>query len=379
MHVAVSSRTLLALVALSSLLACGSREVPAPEAAMQESGPALPPRDLAALTGPSSWRGQIPCADCDAIETVVTLYPDGTYRIQGSHLGTGGRGDTISTDFGRWTHADNGSRVHLHGTGSAPGRYAVDSDGALRMVDADGSDIEPAASYRLPALEEAVTITYPSRLVGAFTYMADAAIFVECESGLQFPVDMSADYRALESAYGAARGDGKPVVVRLKGHLDERNVGEGDGMALALVVDSMDSIQPDDGCEAQRTLDEIAEGEWRLIALSGAGSGAGAAGSSGEPVAVSDSSRATFSWNRGETRISGSGGCNQYSGRGVMRGTTLVGAPVAATKRACVDQGVSELEQRFLGLLGQGAALRIDNDTLVWSQGPRDVARFVRR
>lgn len=369
MHPVACSRTLLTLAALSSLLACGSRETPEPEAPLPESGPVVPPRDLAALTGASSWRGQIPCADCAGIDMVLTLYPDGTYRSQGAYLGTGGAGDTINADFGRWTLADNDSRVHLFGAGSAPGRYAVDADGALRMLDTEGRDIESSANYRLAATPEPVAITHPSRLVGAFTYMADAAIFVECESGLQFPVDMSADYRALESAYSTARGNGQPMVVRLKGHLDERNVGEGHGMALALVVDSMDTIQPDDGCAAQRTLDTIAAGEWRLVAL--------AHGADLAPV--SDSGTASFSWDRAESRITGSGGCNRYNGRGIMRGTMLVGSPVAATKRACLDASISQLEQHFLGLLGEGAALRIGNDTLVWSQGPRDVARFVRR
>lgn len=379
MHAHVRSRSLAALLALAALSACGSGDQPEPEAPLPESAPTAHTRNLDALAGPSSWTGQVPCADCAGIETVLTLYPDGTYRSQGAYLGTGGAGDTINADFGRWTHADNGSRVQLHGAGSAPGHYAVDSDGALRMLDAQGRDMESNANYRLTAAAAPVTITHPSRLVGAFTYMADAAIFVECESGLQFPVHMSADYRALESAYASARGNGQPVVVRLKGHLDVRNVGEGDGRALALVVDSMDTIQPHDGCAAMRTLDTIAEGEWRLITLADADSAGRVTRTNRDPVAVSDSSRASFSWNRGENRIAGSGGCNQYTGRGVMRGTMLVGAPAAATKMACAEPGVSALEQRFLGLLGEGAALRIDNDTLVWSQGPRDVARFVRR
>ncbi len=356
----------LAPLLLGALLtACGT----AGRDTASESAPTVPPRDLAALDGPASWRGDLPCADCAGIRTTITLLPDGTFQRQAAWLGTNGGGDTIFTDIGRWTHAHAATRLTLLGSPDLPARFAADPDGALRQLDTDGNDITSTLNYRLPAVAEAVSITHPSRLIGAFVYMADAALFVECESGLQFPVDMSADYPALERAYAASpAAGGRPAVVRLRGHFADRPAMEGDGTARMLVVDSMDRIDPADGCGALRTQDAIAAGPWRLVSI---------ASDSGMITAPADT-KASFAWDRADGRFLGNAGCNQYSGRGVLRGTTVVGGPAISTKMFCTDPGVMAIEDRMLALLGAGGALRIEGDTLVWSRGPAEAARFVR-
>lgn len=360
----------LALLLLATAVACGERPAADSTDNVATDSPPLPARDLTALAEASSWRGEIPCADCAGVRTVVTLYPDGTYRSQGAYLGTNGGGDTIFTDLGRWTHESDGTRLRLRGAANVPGRFAVTTDGALRMLDTDGNDIASDGNYTLRAVAPAVTVVHPARLTGAFTYMADAAIFVECESGLRHPVDMSAEFPALQRAYADAGGSGQPIVVRVKAHLDNRPAMEGTGTERALVVDSVSAINPDDGCAALRVQDAVAAGEWRLVDLESEDAGA---------MYVADDSEASFRLERGESRISGSGGCNQFSGGGIMRGTTLVGGPVGGTKRFCNAPGVMDIEQRFFDVMARDKSLRIDGDTLVWSNGPQDIARFVRQ
>ncbi len=357
---------LSSLLLAGVLTACGGANSGGDAVRSDQSGGVVPVRSVATLQGAASWTGDVPCADCEAIRTTVTLYPDGTFRSEGIYLRTNGAGDTIFTDLGRWTHADNASRVRLQGATGAPGQFAVDPDGSLRMLDFDGQPIEPRRNYQLSATLTPVVITHPSRLVGAFTYMADAAILVECGSGLQFPVDMSADYRALEAAYLATGQAGKPVVVRLKGHLADRPAMEGDGTTLSFVVDSTDRINPEDGCAALRTQDEIATSPWRLVAIEG----------DSAAIAIPANSSAGLKWNRLDGQLVGNSGCNQFSAPAVLRGTTLVGSEAAGTKMFC--EGAMDVERRFFDLLEAGGALRISADTLVWSQGPRDVARFVR-
>ncbi len=247
--------------------------------------------------------------------------------------------------------------------------YAFDSDGALRMLDRLGHDMVSNTNYRLAPIGETIALTHPSRITGAFTYLADAASFVECRSGLQYPVSMSAEFPTLQRVYADAGGNGQPQIVRLGAHLDNRPAVEGNGTMLALMVDSVHSINPNDGCVALRTQDSVAANEWRLIALESA---------DGEPITVGDSTEAAFAWDRDDTRLTGSGGCNRFSASSVVRGTTLVGAAAAATKRFCNEPGVMDIEHRFFELLANDIALRFDADTLVWSHGPRDVARFVR-
>ena len=50
-------------------------------------------------------------------------------------------------------------------------------------------------------------------------------------------------------------------------------------------------------------------------------------------------------------QVSGSAGCNDYSGGYALNGTTLKIGPLASTMRACADQAVSDQEQQFLAAL----------------------------
>ena len=50
-------------------------------------------------------------------------------------------------------------------------------------------------------------------------------------------------------------------------------------------------------------------------------------------------------------QVSGSAGCNDYSGGYTLDGTTLKIGPLAATRRACADQAVNDQEQQFLTAL----------------------------
>lgn len=367
----------LTWLVLTSLGACSqnasdaSRTAGGSLASDQAATPtALPVRDLHALPSAASWRGEIPCADCAGILITITLDPDGTYRREGAYLGTNGGGDTVAAEFGRWTHDAQTRRVRLQGSLEASTLYALDGNGALRMLDLRGDNISSNLNYALAAIAEPEALTHPARIVGAFTYFADAAILVECRSGLQYPVDMSAGFLTLQRAYANAGGNGQPRMVRLSAHLDNRPAMEGSGTMVALIIDSLHSIKADDGCAASRTHDSLASTTWRLIAVGSVSAGA---------LPVSENTEAGFAWDRDESHLTGSGGCNRFSAHAILRGTTLVGTAAGATKRLCNAVGVMEVEQRLFEILAADISLRLQSDTLVWSHGPREVARFVPR
>jgi heat shock protein HslJ len=50
-------------------------------------------------------------------------------------------------------------------------------------------------------------------------------------------------------------------------------------------------------------------------------------------------------------QVSGSAGCNTYSGPYTIDGTTLKIGPLASTMKACADQAVNDQEQQFLAAL----------------------------
>src|SRR5690606_18798136 len=77
-----------ALASLALLLAAcgGDPRTPVPSA---EGAPAADPADNSrnSLDWAGTYRGVLPCADCEGIETVITLAEDGSFREHTRYLG----------------------------------------------------------------------------------------------------------------------------------------------------------------------------------------------------------------------------------------------------------------------------------------------------
>jgi len=350
----------LRLLAVSLLAACA----PGGDSPGKPSTPTpLATAPLAPLDGPASWTGEVPCADCAGIRTTLTLDPDGSYRRLDAYLGKGPGPDTLFAGVGRWILEEERSRLVLRGSGASHGLFAVQEDGALRMLDQEGTPIESELNHTLVRLPSPGTMAGPLELLGGFTYLADAALLVECESGLQFRVAMEGAYLPLERAYMAAAIEpGSPLLVRVRGRLASRPAMEGEGMEEMFLVESHGVQGAGIGCGALQLREALASGEWRLILLDGS------------PIPGSPGETPTLGWDPLESRVAGNSGCNRYTGRGFLRGTLLVVQQVAVTRRFC--QGAMELEARVLELIGEGGVLHLDGGELVLSQGPLEVARF---
>lgn len=68
-----------------------------------------------------------------------------------------------------------------------------------------------------------------------------------------------------------------------------------------------------------------------------------------------------------EGEVSGSAGCNRYSGRAEIAGNSITFGPLATTRMAC--PGRMEAEQRFLSALQRSEAFRLDAGRLVLIDG----------
>jgi copper homeostasis protein (lipoprotein) len=330
---------------------------------VQVPGPGI----LPSLSAPAAWQGDLPCADCAGIRTILVLQPDGTYRQQHGYLGLAPEADTLFGEMGRWVLERDRHRIALHGSGEGTGWFSVREDGSLRMLDREGREIESALPYSLSPIPGVPELKAPLRMTGAFTYMADAALFVECRTGIQLPVAMTEGYLPLERAYMEWRAEPlDPMVVRIRGWVEEQPAMEGDGREEVLVVESFQVGDSEIPCPALEVREALAEGEWRLESLRG------------ETVVVAASGELpTLQWEPEESRLSGSGGCNRYTARGFLRGTLLVTEEARVTRMFC--QGAMELEAGFLEVVAAGGPLRMDDGALLLFQGPEEVARFGRR
>jgi len=94
-----------------------------------------------------TYRGTLPCADCEGIDTSVTLFEDGRYARQTSYLG---KGAEPVTDEGRFVWDASGEKITLEPKDGWPQMYEV-GENVLIHLDREGHRIDGDLSdrYRL--------------------------------------------------------------------------------------------------------------------------------------------------------------------------------------------------------------------------------------
>ena len=94
-----------------------------------------------------TYKGVLPCADCEGIETEVVLNDDGTFQQTRTYLGKDGDPDVSSGSF---TWKEDGATVIL-ASGEESTQYWV-SEGRIVQLDTEGNKIEGemAEKYVLP-------------------------------------------------------------------------------------------------------------------------------------------------------------------------------------------------------------------------------------
>jgi copper homeostasis protein (lipoprotein) len=199
---------------------------------------------------PASFQGRIPGAG-NPVEWQVDLFPDGRYSLRTTHLGQ--PEPNRFDDIGLWTRGERG-RIVLRGGREAPVfLMPVDDGSALRKLDLLGEPIQSGHNDRLQRLPEATPIEPELFLAGMFSHIADSPRITLCVDGRDLGVAMEGDYKALESAYLAARAEpGEPVLVNLEGRIAPRpSMEPGQQPRNVLVVKRFITLWPDQGCPTQ--------------------------------------------------------------------------------------------------------------------------------
>jgi copper homeostasis protein (lipoprotein) len=190
-----------------------------------------------------SWRGVLPCADCEGIETSLFLEKDGTW-VMNQHY-QGAKAPSSFATYGSW--ARTADKLVLTATDGEK-HYFRAKGAALEMLDREGNPIDSQLNYTL----EPVTAALPSTSMamrGMYFYMADAAIFTDCMTGKKVSVTNNAQ---LERDYAAARGsDSKPVLLTVNGHFTlEPNPDSGESVKT-LVPDRDARFEPGKNCDSK--------------------------------------------------------------------------------------------------------------------------------
>lgn len=90
-----------------------------------------------------TYKGSLPCADCEGIDVTLTLKSDHTFVLEtvtkSGKEGLADIEDTIQGDY-MWTEMED-NIVMLEGIGDRPNKYLM-SEGMLIQLDMDGKRIE---------------------------------------------------------------------------------------------------------------------------------------------------------------------------------------------------------------------------------------------
>jgi len=91
-----------------------------------------------ALDWEGTYVGTLPCADCEGIETELTINYDGTYSYKTTYLGKETEAEEVT---GTFQCDENGSVITLAGLDGAPGKYKV-GENRIWHLDMEGKQIE---------------------------------------------------------------------------------------------------------------------------------------------------------------------------------------------------------------------------------------------
>ncbi|MFK3662940.1 envelope stress response activation lipoprotein NlpE [Scandinavium sp. NPDC088450] len=158
-----------------------------------------------------SWRGVLPCADCEGIETSLFLAKDGTWVMNERYQGVAREPSSFGS-YGTW--ARTAEKLVLTDSKGEKSYYRAKGD-KLEMLDREGNPIVSSLNYTLEPVKSSLPVT-PMAMRGMYIYMADAATFTDCATGKRVAVANNAQ---LERDYAAARGsETKPVLLTVEGH-----------------------------------------------------------------------------------------------------------------------------------------------------------------
>lgn len=360
-------RNRIALVAVAVLLA----PVLLQGAGMDSPNSPTAPEALGAhgLRLPATFRGDLPCADCQAIRHHLDLWPDQVFHLHREWLGRpdhlGGDGDFFKDLIGRWYLDAAGRKLVLQDGSETPTQYEIMGADRLRALDSQGRPIESDLPYELSGDGSLTPVELSLPLGGEMRYLADAAMFTTCLTGRSYPIVMQQDFAAMERAYGtAASAPGAALYVTFDGAIAPRPKMDGEGMVPSIVVHRFVSAWPDMRCERARADAALTNTYWRIVRFGE--QGVDAVAGRREPHLLL----------RGDGRYSATVGCNRMQGGYTVEGARLTLMPAAATRMACPPP-LDALERRLGEVLVQAHRWQITANTLeLFDDASRPVALF---
>ena len=350
-HAAPAEATVVATAPGTAAAATGTTPAPA-----TETGDAAPTERP---EYPASYAGRLPCADCGGIDVRLNLFGDGVYFLREVYLGRTD-GESAEMDVGRWSRVGEPATLQLHGGREAALQFALQQDGSLRALDAQGQPIDSALNYRLGRDAEFQALYPQLPLRGQLLVEGDRARFLDCLTGRDLEVAADADAPAMRAAYQAAGlPAGARILATVQGQWQRRNGIE------QLQIQKFRKLWPGESCGPQYADAELEGTWWKLSRL-------------GDTDVFADAAPqpASLTLGKDSQRASGSSGCNRYTMAYAREGETITFSPGVLTRMACPAAAMAQ-ESAFMAMLGKATRAQVAGQTLsLLDDGGTVLARF---
>lgn len=307
--------------------------------------------DLPATLQNQSYFGVLPCASCPGIDTHLDLLADGSYFLTETYQD---RPDGRISQLGRWSL--EGDRLLLQGKDRVLIYFATASGGWLQ-ADTQGRPIVSELNYSIEpqGWKPAEVI---GRVQGMLTYMADAAMFIECSTGNHFPVIMTEGWLPVERTYLASSSAGGSYLntyadVTLKWTTPEEGANR-----HHLYFNHLKEALPATTCGSPT--DALEHYEWDLVELQGI-----------QPDQLTSMYTRPYVRFSGQ-QVSGHTGCNAMAGEIKLEGERMQLSQVASTRMYC--EPVAQIEQSFLQMLENAKYSSLEGER--WSWYDEDMLRL---
>ncbi len=332
----------------------------APSSAQAESGGTA----AYGLNLPESFRGDLPCADCEGVRYHLDLWPDQVFHLRREWLGR----DTVRGDVGRWSIEPSRRALMLQGGAEMPLQFEILGQDRLRKLDLAGQPIISDLPYELRGDGTLDPVELSLFLGGEMTYTADSARFTECLTGRSYAIAPGDEALQLQRAYLAdAREPGAPLYVSFEGTITRRPRMDSGVLESAVTVERFVGTWPNQACSRARADAVLVNTYWRIARMNGAA--VLAAPNRREPHLL-------FRDSDGSETYAATVGCNQLTGSFEATGDQVSFEQSATTSQACPSP-VADTERSLREVLKNARQWQIRGSVLeLKDEAGRSIALF---
>ena len=331
----------------------------------------------------TTFSGTLPCADCVGTRHVLTLRPDGLFYLQRTYLRTENAGQRV-LELGAWNI--NAGTLSLVSSLGEVQRLEIGTEGTLRLTERDGQLLDPTPDYTLAREPEGRVPDGAYRIRGTYTERGGRRTLQPCGSDHQFSVDPG-ERPLLQQKLAKAGGLGKQALVLVTAALDPPPADNAKFVRETVHVSSLMSAETGGVCgggspprtpdlpmppakaaaaPAQPRADSVAQVigiRWVLVEAGG------------ENVAPNpDAPEAAFRLLE-QGRVTGTTGCNRFTGAYAIEGHNLRFKALAMTQMACPE--TRTIEANYVKAMNAARSYQFSGDTLeLLDEAGRAVAGF---